>query len=558
MENTDLQRPKSLDRLLITSQNSHNFQKSLFHKGFIGKPLSVPNQQSRKNLAHLLQGLDIINISGDENIPVRGLAYHSGRVQPGDVFVALKGHQTDGHLYIANAIDRGAQAIVVENPMPPHPGVVQVLTADTRLALAHMAAAFSDHPSHELTVIGITGTNGKTTTSYILEAIWQAGGARVGVIGTVNCRFGGQVRPSPVTTPESLDLQNLLKEMQTYDVSCAIMEVSSHALDLKRAHACRFAGAVFTNLSQDHLDYHQNMETYFAAKSLLFTELLASDRSSAGLAVINRDDPWGKKLLSHLSSPVLTYGFGPEADIQAEKFTLSPQGIQARLATPFGRLEFNSPLVGHYNLANILAATSTSLGLGIDPDDIVNGLAAITGVDGRLEPVAVPGQPLVFVDYAHTPDALTQVLKVLRALDFTRIITVFGCGGDRDRTKRPLMGQAAALGSDLVIITSDNPRTEDPLTIIKHIETGLGDLGLRPLPAADLDQAANGYLLIPDRRQAIHQAVAIGKPGDVILLAGKGHEDYQILGTRRVFFDDRQAARAALLDKAQAQRQEPL
>lgn len=514
--------------------------------------MSVQNLHQRKNLAHLLHGLEILQIWGDENIPVQGLAYHSGRVQPGDVFVALKGYQTDGHLYIAKAIDQGAQAIIVENQMPPHPGIVQIQTPDTRLALARMAAAFADHPSHDLTVIGITGTNGKTTTSYILESIWQAGGAKVGVIGTVNCRFGGQVRPSPVTTPESLDLQILLKEMQTDDVSCAIMEVSSHALDLRRAHACRFAGAVFTNLSQDHLDYHQDMQAYFTAKSLLFTELLAADRTSAGLAVINRDDPWGKKLLSQLSTPVLTYGFGPGVDIRPEKFTLSSRGIQARLATPFGRLEFSSPLVGHYNLANILAASSTSLGLGVDPNHVVKGLAAITGVDGRLEPVAVPGQPLVFVDYAHTPDALTQVLKVLRALDFTRIITVFGCGGDRDRTKRPLMGQAAALGSDLVIVTSDNPRTENPLTIISHIEAGLRDLGHLPLQVIDINQATPGYLLIPDRRQAIRQAVAIGNPGDVILLAGKGHENYQILGTRRLFFDDRQEARAALMAKAKA------
>jgi UDP-N-acetylmuramoyl-L-alanyl-D-glutamate--2,6-diaminopimelate ligase len=515
-------------------------------------PLSVQNQQQRKKLAQLLHEVKILQIWGDENIPVQGLAYHSGRVQPGDVFVALKGYQTDGHLYIGKAIDQGARAIVVENHLPPEPGIVQVQKPDTRLALAHMAAAFADHPSHDLTVIGITGTNGKTTTSYILEAIWQAAGAKVGVIGTVNCRFGGQVRPSPVTTPESLDLQTLLKEMQTDDVTCAIMEVSSHALDLKRAHACRFAGAVFTNLSQDHLDYHRDMEAYFAAKSLLFTELLAADRPAAGLAVVNRDDPWGNKLLSQLTTPVLTYGFGPEADVQAEKFSLSPQGIQARLATPWGRLEFSSPLVGHYNLANILAACSISLGLGVDPNQVVNGLAALTGVDGRLEPIAVPGQPLVLVDYAHTPDALAQVLKVLRALDFTRIITVFGCGGDRDRTKRPLMGQAAALGSDLVIVTSDNPRTEDPLTIIQHIEAGLRDLGHRPLHITDINQTAPGYLVIPDRRQAIRQAVAIGNAGDVILLAGKGHETYQIVGTRRRYFDDRLEARAALMAKVEA------
>ena len=243
---------------------------------------------------------------------------------------------------------------------------------------------------------------------------------------------------------------------------------------------------------------------------------------------------------------------GPGVDVRPEKYTLSPQGIRAHLATPFGPLDINSPLVGHYNLANILAATGTALGLEVEPDYVVQGLADLTGVDGRLEPVAVPGQPLVLVDYAHTPDALTQVLKALRALDFTRIITVFGCGGDRDRSKRPLMGQAAALGSDLVIVTSDNPRTEDPLKIISHIEAGLRDLGLHPLPVTEIAQAAPGYLVVPDRRQAIRQAVAVAASGDVILLAGKGHETYQIIGTRRLHFDDRLEARAALLDRAQA------
>jgi UDP-N-acetylmuramoyl-L-alanyl-D-glutamate--2,6-diaminopimelate ligase len=538
--------------LLTTSPNSHISQKSLKRKGFKGNSLSAQHQPQRKNLAQLLQGLEILHIRGDVNIPVSGLAYHSGRVRPGDVFVAVKGHQTDGHLYIPKAIDNGAQVIVVENELPPHPGIVQVWTPDTRLALAHMAAVLTDHPSHDLTLIGITGTNGKTTTSYILEAIWQVGGDKVGVIGTVNCRFDGQVRPSAVTTPESLDLHLLLKEMQAADVTCAIMEVSSHALDLKRAYACRFAAAVFTNLSQDHLDYHRDMESYFTAKSLLFTELLAADQAFAGLAVINRDDPWGRKLLSCLSTPMLTYGFGPEADIRPEKYTLSPQGIQASLATPFGRLEVNSPLVGHFNLANLLAASSTALGLGVDPDQVVNGLAAITGVDGRLEPVVVPGQPLVLVDYAHSPDALTQVLKALQALNFKRIITVFGCGGDRDRTKRPLMGQAVAQGSDLVIITSDNPRTEDPWHIIDHIEAGLKDLGHRRLSAPDVDAARQGYLVVPDRRQAIRLAVSLGDPGDVILLAGKGHETYQILGTRRLYFNDRQEAWEALLAKTKA------
>lgn len=511
------------------------------------------NQQTHKTLSQLLQHINILDIQGDPDIPVPGLAYHSGRVEPGEVFVALKGCQTDGHRFLGQAIARGAAAVVVEDHSPDLTGITTVRTSDSRLALAHMAAALNDHPSRDLTLIGITGTNGKTTTSYILEAIWRAGEAQVGVIGTVNCRFGGQVRPALVTTPESLDLQNLLGEMRQARVECAIMEVSSHALDLKRTHGCHFSGAIFTNLSQDHLDYHLTLESYFAAKSRLFTELLAQGRGPGGLAVINADDPWGRKLLTRLATPVLTFGFEAAADIHPEQYTLSPRGVRARLATPFGPLEIASPLVGHYNLANILAATAMALGLGIAPEQVAAGLEAISGVDGRLEPVSVPGQPLVLVDYAHTPDALHQVLQALKKLDFQRIITIFGCGGDRDRTKRPLMGQVAAQSSDLVIVTSDNPRTEEPLAIIADIAAGLGQLGYQPVDRRDLAAARHGYVVEPDRRRAIRLGVELAEAGDVILLAGKGHETYQIVGTRRHHFDDREEARDALLAKARAQ-----
>jgi len=508
----------------------------------------VTERQPEKSLQQLLAGLPLVQIYGDAGVAVTGLAYHSGRVQPGNAFVALKGLKTDGHRFLEMAVARGARVLVVEDDVPKQPGVVYVQTPDTRLALAHMAAALTDHPSRELTLIGLTGTNGKTTTSYLLEAIWQASGAQVGVIGTVNCRFGGQVRPSPVTTPESLDLQTMLREMRAAQVTCAIMEVSSHALDLQRVHASRFAAAVFTNLSQDHLDYHRDMETYFAAKSRLFLDLLPSN-GDGGLAIINLDDVWGQKLRRLLTVPTLTYGLTPGVDIGAERYTLTPEGIWAVLATPSGPLEITSPLLGHYNLANIMAAVATALGLGLQPDHIVAGLAAISGVDGRLEPVIVPGQPLVLVDYAHTPDALQQVLKALQNLPFQRIITVFGCGGDRDRSKRPLMGQAAAQGSHLVIVTSDNPRTEDPLAIIAQIEEGIKDLGWPRLDCGDLT-AARGYMVIPDRRQAIQTAVALARPGDVILLAGKGHENYQIIGSQRRYFDDREEAREALSQRA--------
>lgn len=544
-----------MDSLKISLPSSHFLQSPqyiIIEKASEGISVPGENDHNSINLAQLLQGLESLQIWGDEGIPITGLAYHSGRVEPGDVFVAIKGNCTDGHLFIPQAIARGARAVVLEETVEPVPGVVFVRTADSRRALAHLAAVFYNHPTQDLTLIGITGTNGKTTTSYLLESIWGASGARVGVIGTVNCRFGREVRPSPVTTPESLDLQGLLADMRAALVDCAIMEVSSHALDLQRAHGCRFAGAIFTNLSQDHLDYHGHMEAYFEAKSRLFTDYLASNGASDRLAVVNRDDPWGKKLLQRLATPTLTYGFEAGVEIRPESYTLTPQEVRAVLATPFGRLEVVAPLVGRHNLYNILAASSAALGLGIAPDQVVAGLAVLTGVDGRLEPVAVPGQPLVLVDYAHTPDALHKVLQAVRDLQFERLITVFGCGGDRDRGKRPLMGQAAARGSDLVIVTSDNPRTEDPLAIIADIEEGLRDLGFPRLELGEIAGARQGYTVVPDRRQAIRSAVALGKPGEVILLAGKGHETYQILGTRRIHFDDREAAREALLASSRA------
>jgi len=502
-----------------------------------------------KTLNQLLEGLAGIQVWGPDDLPVIGIAYHSGQIEPGQLFVALRGTQTDGHLFVEQAIQRGARVIVSERDVPVYPGVVKVRVPDARLALAHLAAAFYQHPSRDLNVVGITGTNGKTTTSYILEAIMQAAGLEVGVIGTVNCHFGNQVLPAPVTTPESLDLQRLLQEMQRHRVTHVLLEVSSHALDLKRVHHCQFAAGIFTNLSQDHLDYHGDLDNYFAAKCRLFTELLNNGRQLQPLAVINGDDPRGEELLQQTSVPTLTYGFNGRSDLSPEKYKLSPTGLQAWLATPYGRMEISSPLVGRHNLYNIMAASATALGLGLSPEAIVSGLGQLAGVDGRLERIAVPGQPLVFVDYAHTPDALGQVLAALRSLDFNRLITVFGCGGDRDRSKRPLMGQVAAQASDLVIITSDNPRTEDPLAIIAQIEAGLKEGGYARLDPGEAREASPGYLVIPDRRQAIYQALQLGRSGDAVLVAGKGHETYQIIGTRRFHFDDREVVWAALRGK---------
>jgi UDP-N-acetylmuramoyl-L-alanyl-D-glutamate--2,6-diaminopimelate ligase len=501
-----------------------------------------------KTLRALLDGLTGCEVVGDVDAPVTGVAYHSREVVPQGLFVALKGCRTDGHLYLAASLAQGARVVVTEQDLAPPPGVTVVRVPKARLALAHISAAFYDHPSRELTLVGITGTNGKTSTTYILEAILTAAGHRVGVVGTVNYRVGESIWPAPVTTPESLDLQRLLREMRTRGVTHVFLEVSSHALDLNRVDGAVFAAGVFTNLSQDHLDYHRDLDEYFAAKSRLFLEILANGRPSSGLAVLNLDDPWGLRLKDAVKAPVLTYGCHPESQVRPLSYRFRQDGLEARLTTPAGEVEITSRLVGPFNLANILAAVATALGLGIDPDTVARGIARLPGVPGRLERFGPPEGPGVFVDYAHTPEAITQALGALETLKFSRLITVFGCGGDRDRGKRPLMGQAAAAGSQLVIVTSDNPRTEDPLAIIREIEPGLAASGLPRINAAAVKNGESGYLVVPDRREAIRLAVSLARPGEAVLVAGKGHEDYQIWGAERRHFDDREEVAEVLTE----------
>ncbi len=501
-----------------------------------------------KTLRALLDGLTGCQVLGDIDVPVTGVAYHSREVTPGGLFVALKGARTDGHLYLAASLEKGARVVVTEQELAPSPGVTVVRVPQARLALAHISAAFYDHPSRELTLVGITGTNGKTTTTYILEAILNAAGCRVGVVGTVNYRVGDSTWPAPVTTPESLDLQRLLREMRTRGVTHVFLEVSSHALDLRRVDGALFAAAVFTNLSQDHLDYHRNLDDYFAAKSRLFMEILANGRPSRGLAVLNLDDPRGRELKDAVGNPALTYGLHPYSQVRPLSYRFRQNGLEARLTTPEGEVKITSHLVGPFNLANILAAAATALGLGIDPDTVARGIAALPGVPGRLERFGPPAGPSVFVDYAHTPAAVTQALEALHTLNFSRLITVFGCGGDRDRGKRPLMGAAAAAGSQLVIVTSDNPRTEDPLAIIREIEPGLSIRGLPRLDAAAAQSGEAGYLVVPDRREAIRLAVSLAIPGEAVLVAGKGHENYQIWGAERRHFDDREEVAQAIAE----------
>ncbi|MBM4285868.1 MAG: UDP-N-acetylmuramoyl-L-alanyl-D-glutamate--2,6-diaminopimelate ligase [Deltaproteobacteria bacterium] len=499
-----------------------------------------------KILAHLLNGLDDCQVVGDPHLPVSGVACHSREAAPGGMFAALRGHRTHGHRFIDDALARGACVIVSEEDWTPPPGVTLVRVPDARLALAHLSAAFFDHPSRELVLVGITGTNGKTTTSYLLEAILETAGHRAGVLGTVNYRLGKRSWPAPVTTPESLDLQRLLRQMRDLGASHVVMEVSSHALDLKRVDRVVFDAGVFTNLSQDHLDYHQDLEDYFAAKARLFLDLLADGIAPSGLAVLNLDDPRGHDLHRRVSVPALTYGRYPESQVRPLEHRFHRHGLETRLHTPAGELLVRSRLVGPFNLDNILAAAATALGLGLAPAAVAAGIAGLSGVPGRLERFGPESGPHVFVDYAHTPAALAQVLEALAALDFARLITVFGCGGDRDRSKRPLMGRAAAALSGLVVVTSDNPRTEDPRSIIAEIETGLQEMGFPRLSLASARRGERGYLLAPDRREAIHLAVDLARPDDAVLVAGKGHENYQIWGEERLPFDDREEVLQAL------------
>ena len=501
---------------------------------------------SPKTLKQLLAGLAGCEVLGDDTLPITGLAYHSQEVTPGGVFVALKGLRTDGHHFVDAAISRGARVIVTEQEPASWPGLTVVRVPQARLALAHLSAAFYDHPSRELVLVGITGTNGKTSTTYLLEAILTAAGHRVGVVGTVNYRVGRHTWPAPVTTPESLDLQRLLRDMRVRGVSHVALEVSSHALDLRRVDGATFAAGVFTNLSQDHLDYHLDLDDYFAAKARLFLEILVNGAAPKGLAVINLDDPRGAQLLEQVEAPSLTYGCHPLSQVRPLFSSFRQDGLTVLLTTPAGEVEINSRLVGPFNLANILAAAATALGLGVSPQAVARGIAALEGVPGRLERFGPPAGPSIFVDYAHTPAALTQALAALQTLNFSRLATVFGCGGDRDRTKRPLMGQAAAASSHLVVVTSDNPRTEDPLAIIAQIEPGLKASGLPRLTESSARRGERGYLVVPDRREAIRLAVALAKPGEAVLVAGKGHENYQIWGEERRHFDDREEVTAAL------------
>ncbi len=481
-------------------------------------------------LGELLQGVPTSQIGPDKETEIRSLAYDSRKIDPGALFFAISGEKADGHRFVAQALERGAAALASEREPPAELAPRWVRVPKIRRALAQAARNFYHHPDRKLEIVGITGTNGKTTTAYLLESIYGAAGIRAGLFGTIEYRLGARALPALNTTPESLDLLGYLAEVAEAGGRAAVMEVSSHALAQERVWGFQFTAAVFTNLTRDHLDYHHDFESYFAAKRRLFEGL---GTEPPGVSVINLDDPWGKRLLDLPLPRRITYGMGSDAEVSPKRWSQSSAGLRGIISTPQGPLEITSPLVGRANLANILAATATAVGLGLPAEAIVRGLADLRQVPGRFERVD-EGQPfLVVVDYAHTDDALRNVLSVARELASNRLIVVFGCGGERDRTKRPLMGEVAGSMGDLVILTSDNPRGEDPLRIMSDALVGLQKTG-KP------------YVAEVDREPAIRKALEAAGPGDVVVLAGKGHETYQVLKDGPVPFDDRQVARKVL------------
>jgi UDP-N-acetylmuramoyl-L-alanyl-D-glutamate--2,6-diaminopimelate ligase len=416
---------------------------------------------------------------------------------------------------------------------------------DSRKALAKLAAKFYDYPALRLKLVGITGTKGKTTTSYLVKSVIEAAGHTAGLIGTIDYRIGDRVYPSPNTTPESIDLQALLAEMAQQKAGYCVMEVSSHALALGRTDECVFEAAAFTNLAQDHLDYHGTVDDYFQAKLLLFTAL-----GPGKTAIVNSDDARSSEIVKSTAARVITCGFSETADVRPKgAIRHGIDGLSFTAATPAGDVAVESTLVGNYNISNILIAVGVGAALGFSAGAIAAGIRRMRAVPGRMEKVE-EGQPFgVVVDYAHTEGSLAALLEAVREVAPKRIITVFGCGGERDRTKRPRMGAAALNGSSIVIVTSDNPRSEDPLAIIREIESGMTDLGVRSDPAEAVQERIGGgtpYVIIPDRAEAIDTAIGLAGPGDVVVLAGKGHEDYQIVGERKVHFDDREQARMAI------------
>lgn len=488
--------------------------------------------KNHMRLGNLLQVLKQPRFSGDEGLDISEVAYHTSEVKPGSCFVAIRGLKEDGHRYVEQAIARGATAVVVEKDVPVPQGVAKIVVEDSRDALARLSAQLFGEPTKQLRLVGITGTNGKTTTAGLIEAVWKQAGFKTAVLSTVSYRWDGFEKEAQRTTPEASDLQRMFKDMVKDGVGDCVMEVTSHAVDLKRVVGCHFDGAVFTNLSEDHLDYHKDMESYFNCKARLFRERLVVSEKNRLWAVVNWDDPYGKALCKGLPAKLWRFSAKEKTEIHLKQVRSHWKGLQMEVSTPLGDVALSSPLIGQFNAMNILAAVGTGLAMQIPLEQIAAGVAAFTGVAGRLEKIPNTMGFEVFVDYAHTPAALEGTLSALKHLNPKRIITLFGCGGNRDRLKRPLMGEAAERFSDTVIVTSDNPRDEDPEAIIGEILRGF--------------RGGPEFYKITDRRDAIAKALDMARPGDCVLIAGKGHEAYQEAGGKKIFFDDRTVVREIL------------
>ncbi len=465
-------------------------------------------------LLELLKHTEHTLFGGD--VEITAVTNDSRKVVPGSLFVAVRGYKTDGHAYIKKAIECGAAAILAEEGGDW--GVPTAICKDTRCALAEAAALFYGEPAKKLKIIGVTGTNGKTTTTYLIKQVLDLLGYKTGLIGTNQNMIGDKILPAARTTPESVDLQALLAEMVEDGVSYVVMEVSSHSLALSRTHGILFHEAVFTNLTQDHLDFHETMENYMECKAKLF--------SQARHGVINLDDAYGEKILEKAACPVMTFGTEKAAALRGENIRLSERGVIVSTKVSGAPYEIRLGIPGMFSVYNALACAAACLGMGIPMDDILKGLVLAKGVKGRAEVVPIAAPYTVLIDYAHTPDGLENIINAVRGFAKGRVITLFGCGGDRDKTKRPIMGEMAARLSDFAVVTSDNPRTEDPSAIIRDIEEGM-------------TAYKDTYTVVENRREAIAHAMAIAEEGDVVILAGKGHETYQILKDETIDFDER-------------------
>jgi UDP-N-acetylmuramoyl-L-alanyl-D-glutamate--2,6-diaminopimelate ligase len=492
--------------------------------------------------ATLLEALADKTVVGTPPATVSGIAYDSRKVAAGECFVAVAGFKQDGRRFIPDALARGAGLVVLDGDDPLRGAApARVLVPSARAALARLADAYWRHPSRALALVGITGTNGKTTTSFLVEALLRAAGHRTGLIGTIQYRVGDEAVEAGQTTPEALELQALLARMRDGGITAAAMEVSSHALALDRVAGTEFDVAVFTNLTQDHLDFHGTLEEYRRAKRRLF-ETLAAGAKPRRAAVVNADDPAGPSMVEGLGLRALRFAIRAEAEIRPRRFTSGADGIRMAVDTPAGPLEIASPLVGEHNVMNLLGAVGVGVALGIPLGIVSAALGALAAVPGRFERVEAGQSFLVVVDYAHTPDALERVLATARKLvpPGGRLAAVFGCGGDRDRGKRPIMGEIAARLADRVWVTSDNPRTERPDAIVDEVLVGVGRVV----------GSAGRFAADPDRRVAIRAALGWARPGDVVVIAGKGHETYQVIGTAVLPFDDRAVAREFLAERA--------